>query len=432
MTKIVFLQKKSDMINKEILAEVLRQNREMVENMQVVKRDFLFYDHFRYVLVGARRAGKSFLLFQRMQELLANGYSWDDMLYLNFEDDRLLGFDVHDFDSIFAAHSCMNGNRPMLFLDEIQNIDGWEKFARRLADQKYTVYITGSNAKMLSTDVATTLGGRYVVQNVFPYSFLEFATANHYTFDVDCQDINAVEALLDDYVQHGGFPECASLPGKKEYLLSVYQKIFLGDIALRNKVENPNILRLMFKKLAESVKQPTALTRVANLITSAGVKVSKNTVISYASYAKDAFLILPMRNFADSFTQRETNQKFYFVDNGIIGLLTTDCRTSQLENMVAVALLRKYGLDNNVFFYNHNVEVDFVVPEKKIAIQVCYSLGDDDSETFVRESQALLKLDNRLAYNNLIIITYNDKERRIDIGDKTIMVMPVWKWMSEI
>ncbi len=420
------------MVNKEILAEVLRQNREMIENMQVVKRDFLFYDHFRYVLVGARRAGKSFLLFQRMQELLANGYSWDDMLYLNFEDDRLLGFDVHDFDSILVVHSDMNGNRPMLFLDEIQNIDGWEKFARRLADQKYTVYITGSNAKMLSSDVATTLGGRYVVQNVFPYSFSEFATANHYSFDDDCTNINAVKTLLDDYVQHGGFPECASLPGKKEYLLSVYQKIYLGDIALRNKVENQNILRLMFKKLAESVKQPIALTRLANIMTSTGVKVSKNTVISYASYAKDAFLILPMRNFADSFTQRETNQKFYFVDNGIIGLLTTDCLTSQLENMVAVTLLRKYGLDNNVFFYNHNVEVDFVVPEKKLAIQVCYNLGDDDSETFVRESQALLKLDNRLAYNNLIIITYNDKERRIDIGDKTIMVMPVWKWMFEI
>lgn len=419
------------MVDKEILAKVLMQNREMVENMQVVKRDFPFYDHFRYVLVGARRAGKSFLLFQRMQELLAKGYSWDDMLYLNFEDDRLLGFDVNDFDDIFTVHSGMNGDRPVLFLDEIQNIDGWEKFARRLADQKYTVYITGSNAKMLSSDVATTLGGRYVVQNVFPYDFPEFATANHCVFDDGYSNVKNIETLLDDYIQHGGFPECACLPGKKEYLLSVYQKIFLGDIALRNKVENPNVLRLMFKKLAESVKQPIALTRLANLMTSAGVKVSKNTVISYANYAKDAFLILPMRNLADGFTQRETNQKFYFVDNGIIGLLTTDCRSSQLENMVAVALLRKYGLDDNVFFYNHNVEVDFVVPEKKLAIQVCYSLGNDGSETFVRESYALLKLDKRLAYNNLIILTYNDKEQMIDIDDKTIIVMPVWKWMLE-
>jgi len=432
LTKIcIFAKNKCNMVNKEILAEVLRQNREMVENMKVVKRDFLFYDHFRYVLVGVRRAGKSFLLFQRMQELLANGKSWDDMLYLNFEDDRLLGFDVHDFDTILSVHSEMFGNKPILFLDEIQNIDGWEKFARRLADQKYIVYITGSNAKMLSSDVATTLGGRYVVQNVFPYSFSEFANANYFTIDWNNLDINTLESLLDDFIQHGGFPECASLQGKKEYLLSVYQKIYLGDIALRNKVENPNVLRLMFKKLAESVKQPIAPTRLANLITSVGVNVSKNTVISYSNYAKDAFLVLPIKNFADGFTKRETNQKFYFVDNGIIGLLATDCRTSQLENMVAVALLRKYGLDDNVFFYNHKVEVDFVIPEKELAIQVCYSLGDEDGETFHRESQALLKLDKRLQYNNLVILTYNDKEQTIEFGDKTIMVIPVWKWMLE-
>lgn len=420
------------MVNKDILEEVLKQNRELVENMKVVKRDFLFYDHFRYVLVGVRRAGKSFLLFQRMQELLREGRTWDEMLYLNFEDDRLLGFNVHDFDTILEVHTEMGGSRPMLFLDEIQNIDGWEKFARRLADQKFMVYITGSNAKMLSSDVATTLGGRYVVENVFPYSFPEFAKANLFDTEKEQYDFDELEPLVDDYLRHGGFPECAPLQGKKKYLLSVYQKIYLGDIALRNKVENQNALRLMFRRLAECVNQPVALTRLANLMASVGTKVSKNTIISYANYAKDAFLILPMKNWADSFTQRETNQKYYFVDNGIIGLLTTDCLTSQMENMVAVALLRRYGLNDSVFFYNYNVEVDFVVPEKALAVQVCYTLGEDGSETFMRETQALIKLNKRLSFDNLLVLTYNDDFRQIEVGNECITIMPVWKWMMEM
>lgn len=420
------------MVNKDILEEVLKQNRELVENMMVVKRDFLFYDHFRYVLVGVRRAGKSFLLFQRMQELLRKGHTWNEMLYLNFEDDRLLGFNVHDFDTILEVHTEMGGSRPMLFLDEIQNIEGWEKFARRLADQKFMVYITGSNAKMLSSDVATTLGGRYVVENVFPYNFPEFAKANLFDTEKKQYDFDELEPLVDDYLRHGGFPECAPLQGKKEYLLSVYQKIYLGDIALRNKVENQNALRLMFRRLAECVNQPVALTRLANLMASVGTKVSKNTIISYANYAKDAFLILPMKNWADNFTMRETNQKYYFVDNGIIGLLTTDCLTSQLENMVAVALLRKYGLNDSVFFYNYNVEVDFVVPEKALAVQVCYTLGEDGSETFMRETQALIKLNKRLSFDNLLVLTYNDDFRQIEVGNDCITIMPVWKWMMEM
>mgnify|MGYP003317562060 CR=1 FL=1 len=188
----------------------------------------------------------------------------------------------------------------------------------------------------------------------------------------------------------------------------------------------------MFRRLAECVNQPVALTRLANLMASVGTKVSKNTIISYANYAKDAFLILPMKNWADNFTMRETNQKYYFVDNGIIGLLTTDCLTSQLENMVAVALLRKYGLNDSVFFYNYNVEVDFVVPEKALAVQVCYTLGEDGSETFMRETQALIKLNKRLSFDNLMVLTYNDDFRQIEVGNDCITIMPVWKWMMEM
>ncbi len=416
------------MIDKAALREILIDNRKMVANMKVIRRDVALRDELRYVFVGVRRAGKSFLMFQRMQDLLAKGKSWDDMLYINFEDDRLYGFDVHDFDTILTVHKEMGGQDPILFLDEVQNIEGWEKFARRLADHKYMVYITGSNAKMLSSDVATTLGGRYVVKNVFPYGWDEYLNANGIDKDDLFFEEDTRERLLDEYVRQGGFPECAAYQEKKDYLLSLYQKIFLGDIAMRNKVENPNALRLMFIKMAESVKQPIALTRLANIINSVGTKVSKNTVINYAGYAKDSFLILPIKNFADNFTERETNQKYYFIDNGIIDLLTFDCLTSQLENVVALTLMRRYGIDDRVYFYNYNVEVDFVIPEKEMAIQVCYTLGDEGSDTFNRETTSLVTQAKRFPYKKLLIVTYNE-EKTIYVNDTEIEVVPLWKWM---
>ena len=418
------------MIDKGVLREILIDNRKMVANMKVIRRDVALRDELRYVFVGVRRAGKSFLMFQRMQDLLAKGKSWNDMLYINFEDDRFYGFDVHDFDTILTVHKEMGGQDPILFLDEVQNIEGWEKFARRLADHKYMVYITGSNAKMLSSDVATTLGGRYVVKNVFPYGWDEYLNANGIDKDDLFFEEDTRERLLDEYVRQGGFPECAAYQEKKDYLFSLYQKIFLGDIAMRNKVENPNALRLMFIKMAESVKQPIALTRLANIINSVGTKVSKNTVINYAGYAKDSFLILPIKNFADNFTERETNQKYYFIDNGIIDLLTFDCLTSQLENVVALTLMRRYGIDDRVYFYNYNVEVDFVIPEKEMAIQVCYTLGDEGSDTFNRETKSLVTLAKRFPYKKLLIVTYNE-ENTIYVNDTEIEVVPLWKWMLE-
>ena len=166
------------MLKKETLKEILLENRKEVSKQQVISRHFQFEEFGNYVLVGIRRAGKSFMLYQRIQELLANGHSWDEMLYINFEDERLIGVPASDLNLLLEVHFELSQKRPILFLDEIQNIDGWDKFARRLADNKYKVYITGSNAKMLSQDIATTLGGRYITIHVYPYDFKEFLNAN--------------------------------------------------------------------------------------------------------------------------------------------------------------------------------------------------------------------------------------------------------------
>ena len=273
------------MIRREILKEVLLDNRNEVVKHQVIPRSFQFEEFGNYVFVGIRRAGKSFLLYQRIQELLHSGHTWNEMLYVNFEDERLIGMTAADLNLILEVHAEMSTDRPMLFLDEIQNIDGWDKFVRRLADNKYRAYVTGSNAKMLSQDVATTLGGRYITVHVYPYDFKEFLYANG--VEVTENSLFATESraeikrIFNDYFRSGGFPEGASLAAKRDYLTSVYQKIYLGDIAARHSIENTFALRILFRKLAESIKQPVSFTRITNIVASTGVKISKNTVINY-------------------------------------------------------------------------------------------------------------------------------------------------------
>lgn len=421
------------MIEKETLKEILLENRKEIESQQVVHRNIEKEDFANYVLIGVRRAGKSFMLYQQIQDNLKKGITWDSMLYINFEDERLIGMTAQELNLILEVHGMMSAQRPILFLDEIQNIEGWDKFARRLADNKYRVYITGSNAKMLSSDVATTLGGRYITKHILPYSFSEYLSANNIPYD----DMNIattsgradVQRYFAEYFRFGGFPEGAQLASKRDYLNSVYQKIYIGDIATRNKIDNLFSLRILFRKMAESVKQPTSFTRLSNIIASTGAKLGKATIINYIEYSKDAFLIYPIKNIADNLTNRETNPKYYFVDNGIISILALDIDTSLLENMVAMELIRRYGIDERVFFYNRNIEVDFYIPDAALAIQVSYNPHKTD-ETWQRESTALIKFTKVLDCQRLLILSY-DTEETVEVNGKTIEVMPVWKWLIQ-
>lgn len=421
-------------MDKNALKTVIADNQTEVPRYKVIPRAFTFEEFGNYVLVGIRRAGKSYLLYQRMQQLLAQGIQWDEMLYINFEDERLTGMKAEDLNLLLEVHLEMYGKKPILFLDEIQNVPGWEKFARRMADTKHRVYITGSNAKMLSQDIQTTLGGRYISVDVYPYSFREFLTANN--ISATANDLLSTEGkaeiarTFNDYFYFGGFPEGAALSTKRDYLTSVYQKIYLGDIAARHKVDNTFALRILFKKLAESVKQPMSFTRIANIVSSTGAKIGTQTVINYIEYAKDAWLINPVQNIASKLVEKETSPKYYFTDNGILNLFLLDGNTSLLENIVAINLLRKYGRDDAVYFYNQTIEVDFYIPEDHTAIQVCYNL-DNGEGTLDREVKALLKMTEIVECDNLLIIT-RDTERTLEINGKTIEVIPVWKWLKNM
>ena len=422
------------MISKAVLKQILASNQKDIEKYQIVPRELPSDEFERRVFIGVRRAGKSFMLYQKMQQMLAEGHSWEDMLYLNFEDDRLADFKSEDFEMILECHAEMYDKRPMLFLDEVQNIDGWEKFARRLADAKYKVWITGSNAKMLSSEIMTTLGGRFLSTEVYPYSFQEFLKIKEMPYDENSLLATESRAKMlrswKEYFEWGGLPESVSLSVKRDYLTSTLQKIYLGDIVNRNRISNANLLRLLLKKIAESVKQPISYNRLSNVLSSVSGKITMPTVSKYIEYSEAAWLLLRLRNTSAAFADKESLCKYYFIDNGILHLFLLDSDTALLENLTALTLFRKYGHDKDnerIFFYNDKVEVDFYIPEDKLAIQVSYSLTGSDS-TFDREVDALKKIPNALECNRRIILTYDEFDTVTDEFG-TIEVMPLWKWI---
>lgn len=420
-------------MDKQILKQILRDNQQEIERYVVEPRDIKLGDFPCRVLVGVRRAGKSYMLYHVIQQLLAQGHKWDEMLYLSFEDERLENFDTDDFNRLLECHQEMYGKRPMLFLDEIQNIDCWHKFARRMADSQYTIFITGSNAKMLSGEISTTLGGRFLIAEVYPYSFKEYLAVHQVpTAELDTLSTEGrakVIRCFDEYLHDGGLPAAALLPAKRNYLSSVYQKIYMGDIIARNKITNVSGIRILVRKMAESVCRPISYNRINNLLSSVGGKLSLATTIKYVEYCEDAWLLLRLRNYSSALADKESNCKYYFIDTGILGLFLIDKDAMQLENLVALQLFRIYGHDpenERVFFYNDSFEVDFYVPEAELAIQVSYSLRNEDTRK--RETEALQKLPRRLPCSRRIILTY-DEEETITDQHGIIEVIPTWKWL---
>lgn len=431
------------MISKDRIKHVIISKQEDVQKYEIIPRDIPGSNYGQLVMVGARRSGKSYMLYQKMQELLSQGYGWNNMLFLDFEDERLDGFTLEDFDNMLICHAELyNETHPLLFLDEIQNIDGWERFARRMADTKHRIWITGSNQKMLSSEIQSRLGGRYITKEVYPYSFSEFLNANdvkHSPVDLyGTNNIANIQRYWNEYLYWGGMPYNAdkpfNSPEKRDYLIDTYRKIYLNDIANRTGIPSTKSshLRLLLKKMAESVHQPQSYTNFKNLLSSISGAVSQPTVVKYIEGCEDAWLILRLRNICSHLKERETSCKYYFIDNGILNLHLENGKGALLENAVALSLFRKYGHDadnQRVFFYRDNVEVDFYVPEDNLAIQAAYSIFEDDN-TRQREVNALTKFEQYKPGNRRLIIT-NDETDVIEDEYGTIEVMPLWKWSLE-
>jgi predicted AAA+ superfamily ATPase len=410
---------------REIFKQIIVQRQDWLRKIDLHVRKVDLEVNANYVFTGLRRAGKTFYLYQIIQSFVKKN-NYDNILFINFEDERLIGMNHLQFNEILEAYKELYDLQPTLFLDEIQNIEHWQKFARRLADDGYRVYVTGSNAEMLSSEIASTLGGRYVNKEILPLSFSEFLSFQNKKFSPNAiysdERIELKKQYL-TYLEYGGFPELLNLDNKRDYLSSVYQKLFYGDLIARYKISNPNLLKFLIKKLAESVNNETSVNRIKNLIKSTGISIGSNTLFDYLNYLESSYLIAPINNYYSKFVEKETNKKYYFLDTGILMLFLNDQDTKLLENQIYIELRRR-GF--TPYFLKSKLEVDFYVPEENLLIQVSYTISDP--ETRKREIKALESAMKSLQISESWIITIDERET-IETDQGTIRVIPAFEWL---
>jgi predicted AAA+ superfamily ATPase len=413
---------------KDIFKKIILERQDWLKKINVISREIKIENNANYAFTGLRRAGKSYFLYQIIQDKLKKD-DYERLLLINFEDERLLEVTHQDLQLIMDAYFELFESEPIIFLDEIQNVPNWQKFVRRLADDGRRIYVTGSNAEMLSHEIATTLGGRFINKEILPLSFTEYLNFKKVKFSEKSKFSSERFLVLkefDSYLNYGGFPELLQMKDKREFLSSVYQKLFYGDLIARYKVANAVTLKLMVKKLAESVNNETSVNRIKNLIKSTGVSIGSNTLFDYLNYLESSYLIAAISNYHSKFTEKETHKKYYFLDTGILGLFLTDQPTKLLENQIYIELRRK---GETPYFLKRKTEVDFYIPEKQELIQFSYRISDP--ETAKREIKGLRDAMKELKITNSWIITY-DESNEIIVDEGIIQVIPAWQWLLNI
>ncbi len=390
-------------------------------------------------VIGPRRAGKTYFLFQIMHKLLANGMDITDMIYINFEDERILPMEGKNLQHVLDAYYELyeKKKRPIVFFDEIQNIDNWDKFVRRLNEQGYIVFITGSNSRLLSREIAAALRGRTITYEIFPFSFAEFLAAREIAFENNLlygKKRHEIRSLYEEYFFSGGFPEIAfsvEKATKTRILQDYFNTVFYKDMVDWYKIKNTELLRRWLSILMANIASLISLSKVENDFKSQGIKVSKSTLASFARYVEDVFFGFFVETYSESARKRQANpRKFYLIDQGIHNYLTLKFSENKgriLENLVFVALRRK-GLP--VFYYKTKAgyEVDFAVKDNGTVklIQVCHDL--ENMETLARERKALVLGMKELGLKSGLILTQDDR-REEKVGEHLIKVMPVWEWL---
>lgn len=392
-------------------------------------------------IIGPRRAGKTYFLFQIIKKLLALNRQIADMLYINFEDERIQPMEGKNLQSILEAYFELYAKTdPFIFLDEVQNIPDWERFVRRLSDQGYRVFITGSNSQMLGREIATALRGRTLTYEIFPFSFKEFLVSKEIQPDqhvVFGKLRHRARSLYDDYFFSGGYPEIALIEDQKikgRILQDYFNTIFYKDIVDRYRVKNSELLRQFLNTLIMNLASPISFAKIENDFKSRGMKLSRATLSTFGRYIEDTFFGFFVEMYSESIRKRQVNpKKFYLVDLGMHNYLTikfSENKGRLLENLVFLELRRR-GIP--VFYYKtvNGLEVDFLINTdgRWDMIQTCYDLSQID--TFAREKKALAAGLKELGHDQGTILT--DHEKRIEqIGNFTLNIVPVWEWLLTV
>jgi hypothetical protein len=395
-------------------------------------------------IIGPRRAGKTYYLFDLMRRF--SDVAKSEKLYLNLEDDRLIPLGLEDLGAFLETYYEMypesRGRTLHLFLDEVQNVPGWERFVRRVMDtENVRVYVSGSSSKLLSREIATAMRGRTASYLMLPFSFREYLRVRGAEVGDYLSSDSRARLLhnLDGYLKWGGFPEIVLDDDENSRLrtLKEYVEIMLmRDIVERHGVKNTKVLRMLFSAMLASYARPFSVHKFFNHLKSQGIKVSKNTLYEYFQHFEDAFAVFAVRRF--SYSIREIEQslpKVYQIDNGYaarLGIRHSEDIGRLMENAVAVELLRRASEDPGLeFHYWTDVtgkEVDFLLRRGQTVtelIQVCYDV--EEWETKLRETRALVKASEEMGCENLTVLTW-DHEDVENVDGRKIRYVPFWKW----
>lgn len=369
------------------------------------------------VAIGMRRAGKTYFALQKVLDLLQKKIPLDSILYINFEDDRLLPMDhkamgklIDDFYTLFPEN---HTRECYLFLDEVQNIPDWALVVRRFFDsKKVQIYLTGSSAKLLSKEISTSLRGRSLETEIWPFSFPEYLQAHSITtpkLPFGKKSLDEMRKHLLSYLQIGGFPAVQFLsPSDHLQALQGYvETVIFRDIIERHKVTNLALLRYMITTLMKNIAAPFSINKFYKDIKSQGFKVAKDTLYNYLSYVEDAYLLFAIPHFTESIREMQTTpKKVYAVDSGLLIANTfnlSDNYGKLFENLIYLDLRRQ---GREIFYYKtkNGFEVDFIATRKDAKpklIQVAWNL--DDPDTRLREERALKDAEQELGIKGKIL-----------------------------
>ena len=412
---------------------VLEQRENIIAKDKGLKRDLLseIAPNIKLphclIIAGIRRVGKSTLLLQ-----IIDSYFGEDFYYFNFEDERLINFNIEDFNLLYEAMIEFYGENKTFFFDEIQNIRGWETFVRRMMDKNYKFILTGSNATLLSRELGTKLTGRYILSTLYPFSFKEFLRFKEYSFDgkdlLITEKKVKIKKQFDEYLKRGGMPEYLKYNYNQEILQRLYEDIIYRDITARYGIKDMKTLRELALYYLTNITGEISYNKLKNTYKTGSV----NTIKNYSEYLENSYLVDILNIFSYSVKQQAiAPKKVFCIDNGIavaISFAFSENMGKYLENLVYIELRRR---GETLYYYKtkNNNSIDFVIKRgNKIngIIQVCFDIGNE--KTREREIKSLNQAMNELGLNEGLIITYENEEI-IKMNDQSIKVIPAYKWL---
>ena len=389
-------------------------------------------------IVGPRRAGKTWFMYQLIKRLLDKGVEKNDILFIDFEDYRLIGIQPEDIDVILSAFYQLTNRYPgYLFFDEIQNLPDWSRILRTLHNQnRYKIVVSGSNSNLLSREIATELRGRYEDLLMLPFSFSELLNYRNISFDKSTFYTPRKGGLLqafDDYLREGGFPEVIkkkSSVEKNSLLQSYYQTLFYKDLLERYRIRSKNLLESMMHYCLDIMGDLFSISRFAESMNTADMPASKKTISNYLHHLQEAFFLIANEKFDFSPRKRLMNpKKVYLLDSGFsaISVNFSENKGKFLENVVAVHL---YRMREEMYYYRKERECDFIIKRGKevhTAIQVCWELNEKNRK---RELSGLAEAMRVLKVKQGLILTY-DQEGTEEMEGCKVSIMPTYQWLLE-